>query len=187
VNGARSVTLVEEFLPVWDVSDAVATVVEADVGSTWDAVMRADMIELGRTHPMVGLLGGLRALPDIVSHILHGELPERGPAQLRLQDMAEIPLGEGGWVLLGERPRDELLLGLVGKFWRPVWLRKRRSASPRGLHLPTERGPSPYGEAGYRSLGADCADRVESGATPGREEGSSRSREEKDGDRRSEG
>ncbi|MGB8328968.1 MAG: transposase [Polyangiales bacterium] len=27
---------------------------------------------------------------------------------------------EVGWVLLGERPRDEIALGLVGKFWRPV-------------------------------------------------------------------
>jgi hypothetical protein len=26
----------------------------------------------------------------------------------------------GGWVLLGERPREEIALGLVGKFWRPV-------------------------------------------------------------------
>ena len=26
----------------------------------------------------------------------------------------------GGWVLLGERPEEEIALGLVGKFWRPV-------------------------------------------------------------------
>jgi hypothetical protein len=26
----------------------------------------------------------------------------------------------GGWVLLGELPNDEIALGLVGKFWRPV-------------------------------------------------------------------
>jgi hypothetical protein len=31
-----------------------------------------------------------------------------------------MPPDEGGWVLLGERPRDEIALGLVGKFWRPV-------------------------------------------------------------------
>ena len=39
---------------------------------------------------------------------------------MRLRDTASIPLGEGGWVLLDERPRDEIALGLVGKFWRPV-------------------------------------------------------------------
>ena len=26
----------------------------------------------------------------------------------------------GGWVLLGTRPQDEIALGLVGTFWRPV-------------------------------------------------------------------
>jgi hypothetical protein len=26
----------------------------------------------------------------------------------------------GGWVLLGERPPDEIALRLVGKFWRPM-------------------------------------------------------------------
>jgi hypothetical protein len=34
--------------------------------------------------------------------------------------MTALPLDKGGWVLLGERPRDEIALGLVGKFWRPV-------------------------------------------------------------------
>ena len=35
--------LVDEFLPVYDVSDAVATVVEADVGTTWDGLMQVDL------------------------------------------------------------------------------------------------------------------------------------------------
>jgi hypothetical protein len=39
---------------------------------------------------------------------------------LRLRDTTSISLDKGGWVLLGERPRDEIALGLVGKFWRPV-------------------------------------------------------------------
>jgi len=112
--------LVDEFLPAYDVSDAVATVVHVDVATTWDALMQVDLLEVGRTRPMVGFLGALRALPEIVSHLLHGESPLQAPKQLRLRETTKIPLGEGGWVLLGERPRDELALGLVGKFWRPV-------------------------------------------------------------------
>jgi hypothetical protein len=112
--------LADEFLPFYDVSDAVATVVEADVVTTWEALMEVDLIEVGRTRPMVGFLGALRALPELVSDLLHGELPQQPPKQLRLRDTTKIPLGEGGWVLLGERPHDELALGLVGKFWRPV-------------------------------------------------------------------
>lgn len=112
--------LVDEFLPVYDVSDSVATVVEANLQTTWDALMDVDLIEVGRRRPMVAVLGALRALPDVVSHVLHGEMPAPLPAQLRLRDTTTIPLGEGGWVLLGERPLDEIALGLVGKFWRPV-------------------------------------------------------------------
>jgi hypothetical protein len=112
--------LVDEFLPVYDVSDSVATVVNADVATTWDALMDVDLIEVGREHPLVAVLGAIRILPDMVSQILHGEPPQRPPTHLRLRDIASMPMGGGGWVLLGERPRDEIALGLVGKFWRPV-------------------------------------------------------------------
>ena len=112
--------LVDDFLPVFDVSDAVATAVRADIATTWDALTEVDLIEVGRKRPLVGALGAIRMLPDILSQVLHGELPQRPPEHLRLRDIASMPLGEGGWVLLGERPRDELALGLVGKFWRPV-------------------------------------------------------------------
>ena len=83
-------------------------------------MMEVDLIEVGRRRPLVAVLGALRALPDIVSHVLHGEPPVRAPKRLRLRDTTQIPLGEGGWALLGERPREEIALGLVGKFWRPV-------------------------------------------------------------------
>jgi hypothetical protein len=113
------VTLADEFLPVYDVSDAVAVVVDADLHVTWQALMRADLIEVGRRKPLVGVLGALRMLPDLAAQILHGERPS-APEQMTLLDIAKIPLGEGGWTLLGERPDDEIALGLVGKFWRPV-------------------------------------------------------------------
>ncbi|HVP62711.1 MAG TPA: hypothetical protein VMT11_19300 [Myxococcaceae bacterium] len=112
--------LVDDFLPVYDVSDAVATTVEADLARTWDALTGVDLIEVARHRPMVAVLGALRALPDVVSHLLHGEPPPAVPKTLRLRDTVNLPSDQGGWVLLGERPRDELALGLVGKFWRPV-------------------------------------------------------------------
>jgi hypothetical protein len=112
--------LVDDYLPVYDVSDSVATIVDADVARTWDALMQVDLLEVGRQRPIVALLGALRALPEIVNRVLHGEAPTPPPAHLRLRDITQLPLGEGGWVLLGERPRNEIALGLVGKFWRPV-------------------------------------------------------------------
>jgi hypothetical protein len=112
--------IVDDFLPVYDVSDAVATMVDADVATTWDALMDVDLIEVGRRHPLVAALGALRILPELVTHLLHGEVPPRTPERLRLRDMPTLPQDQGGWILLGERPRDEIALGLVGKFWRPV-------------------------------------------------------------------
>src|SRR5512144_1740695 len=112
--------IVDEFLPVFDVSDSVATVVEADVARVWDALMAADLIEVGRRRPLVGLLGALRVLPDLAAHLLHGEAPPKGPKTLRLRDAGDLPADQGGWVVLGERPQDEIALGQVAKFWRPV-------------------------------------------------------------------
>ncbi len=111
--------LAEEFLPAWDVSDAVATVTAADRESAYRALLDVDLLEIGRETPLVGVLGALRMLPEVVGHLLHGERPEK-PDSMRLRDMPEIPMAEGGWVLLGERTGEEIALGLVGKFWRPV-------------------------------------------------------------------
>jgi hypothetical protein len=112
--------LVDDLLPEYDVSDAVATVVDADLATTWDTLMEVDLIDVGRKRPLVGILGAIRILPDIVGHMLHGEPPQRPPEHLRLREITQLSLDKGGWVLLGERFRDEIALGLVGKFWRPV-------------------------------------------------------------------
>jgi hypothetical protein len=112
--------LIDEFMPVYDVSDSTATVVEADLATTWAALMDVDLIDVGRKRPLVAMLGALRVLPDILSRLLHGELPPRQPARLKLCDLTTLPLDKGGWVLLGLREPDEIALGLAGKFWRPV-------------------------------------------------------------------
>jgi hypothetical protein len=112
--------LADEFLPAYDVSDAVAVMVEADRESAWDALLDVDLLKVGREAPLVGMLGALRMLPEIVGHLLHGERPAKPPESMRLRDLPSIPMYQGGWVLLGERPGEEIALGLVGKFWRPV-------------------------------------------------------------------
>ena len=112
--------ILDEVLPVYDVSDSVACLVGAPAADTWQALMETDLIEVGRTRPLVGALGALRMLPDLASHLLHGERPPPAPERLRLIDMPDLPASEGGWIKLGERPGEELALGLVGKFWRPV-------------------------------------------------------------------
>jgi hypothetical protein len=112
--------LMDEFMPVYDVSDAVANVVAADLAITWTALMDVDLIEVGRQRPLVAALGALRTLPDVVTCLLHGELPSRPPEHMRLRDLAALPMNAGGWGVLGEREQGEIALGLIGKFWRPV-------------------------------------------------------------------
>jgi hypothetical protein len=112
--------LADAFLPVYDVSDTVAVVAEADRASAWQALLDVDLLKLGREVPLVGILGALRMLPEVVGHLLHGERPAKPPESMRLRDLPSIPMYEGGWVLLGERAEEEIALGLVGKFWRPV-------------------------------------------------------------------
>ena len=112
--------LVDEFLPVYDVSDTIATIVDADAATVWEALKDVDLIEVGRRRPLVAALGALRILPEVVTRLVHCVAPPRAPRQLRLRDVPTLPPDQGGWILLGERDRDEIALGLVGKFWLPV-------------------------------------------------------------------
>jgi len=112
--------LADELLPFYDTSDEVAVVVEADVATTWRALVNADLMEAMRRAPIAGLLGALRWLPELLGDLIHGERPPAAPTRLTLHDTAALPPGEGGWVLLGERPAETIALGLVGRFWRPV-------------------------------------------------------------------
>ena len=84
--------LADDFLPVYDVSDAVATVAEAGREPTWAALLNVDLLKLGREAPMVGMLGALRMLPEIVGHLIHGERPAEPPPSMRLRDLKSIPM-----------------------------------------------------------------------------------------------
>src|SRR5687767_7935111 len=112
--------LVDEFLPVYDIADASAVEVHADRAATWAALLDVDLIEVGRKKPLIGALGAVRTLPGLVADLLHGERPPDLPKSIRLKDMCDIPPDQGGWTMLGQRDEEEIALGLVGKFWRPV-------------------------------------------------------------------
>src|SRR5688572_20280467 len=116
----HSRSLADHFLPSYDVSDEVAVVADTDPASAWRALLDVDLLEVGRRFPLVGVLGALRMLPEIVSHLLHGEAPPKAPESIRLRDMGELPRSQGGWIFLDERPDMEIALGLVGRFWQPV-------------------------------------------------------------------
>jgi hypothetical protein len=51
--------IVDHFLPAFDVSEAVATVVDADTATTWDALLQVDLIELWCKRPAIAVRGAL--------------------------------------------------------------------------------------------------------------------------------
>lgn len=112
--------LYDELLPEFDNSDELAVVVGADMPSTWRALLAADLMEVGRKHPLSAALGAARVLPELLVGLVHGETPDAPPDAIRLGDLTDAESGAGTWVKLGERPGSELALGLVGKFWKPV-------------------------------------------------------------------
>jgi hypothetical protein len=129
--------LADNFLPVYDVSDAVAVVVESDRDVAWQALLDVDLLKLGRDAPLVGMLGALRMLPESVTSSTASVLT-KPPESMRLRDLPSIPMYQGGWILLGERPGEEIALGLLGKFWRPVieFARISRAAELREFNEP---------------------------------------------------
>ncbi len=97
-------TLAEKFLPAYDVSDSVATVVGAEPEAVYEALLEVDMVEVGRRKKVAGTLIGLRVLPLLLTKMLRGREAPKAPARLTLKESTEIPAADGGWVLLDEKP-----------------------------------------------------------------------------------
>ncbi len=69
-------------------------------------------MEVGDVWPITRPLAWLRDLPEIFGRT-RGREP--APERLTFDELAGVP----GWIKLDEAPGRELVLGAVGKFWRP--------------------------------------------------------------------
>jgi hypothetical protein len=96
--------LIDDFLPHYDVVEHHAIDVDAPVDEAYRAVKELDLAR----SPVVLALLFARGLPPLFTGAVK---PKR---QLRLDDIIE-----SGFVVLTEEPGRELVLGIVGKFWRP--------------------------------------------------------------------
>ena len=54
----------DEYLPVWDISDAVVVLVEGERETVWEPLLQIDLLEVGRRSPMVGVLHRRRPTAD---------------------------------------------------------------------------------------------------------------------------
>ena len=111
-SATASASLIDAFFPAYDVAASYATRVAAPPERVWAAVRALEM----RGSPLVRGLFLLRSLPALLAH------PRRTLAARRAGGRGLGPtldqLLRGGFTLLDERPGEELLLGLVGRFWR---------------------------------------------------------------------
>jgi len=97
--------LIDGWMPAYDAVERHETTVDAPPARVWAALRTLD---LSRS-PVVRVLFALRSLPALFS----GKTREKalGTTMERLQ--------ENGFVLLEEKPEEEVVLGVVGRFWRP--------------------------------------------------------------------
>jgi hypothetical protein len=97
--------LIDRFLPTYDAVECHETIVDAPIDTTYRAVKDLD---LARSLIVLALLT-VRGLP----HLFTGAVkPSR---RLGLDEIVRT-----GFVVLAEEPGREIVLGVVGRFWRPT-------------------------------------------------------------------
>lgn len=100
--------LIDGFLPHPQFAERHALRVHAPPERAYAAARRLDL----RRSPLVRALFALRALPALLSR---GGYRGEGALAMTMEGLLR-----GGFVLLGERPPHEFVLGLAGRFWTPA-------------------------------------------------------------------
>ena len=104
--------LIDDFLPTYEAVEKHQVVVRATADKTYSAIRSAD---LGGALPVKVLLA-IRALPGALAAGARGlsGLYHRGSRRITIQDFER-----SGFSILAENPPRELLIGIVGAFWKP--------------------------------------------------------------------
>lgn len=104
--------LIDELLPEADVTMRHTRAVAAPPERVWAALRTADFGRSG----IIGLLFAIRSIPALLTGGLRrpgGARRRSGKAPLTLDRMIQRGFG-----LVGERPGEEMVLGVVGRFWK---------------------------------------------------------------------
>ena len=123
---------IDEFLPRYDTAERHQITVHAPPDRAYAAVKSIDLLRI----PVVAGLLALRGIPRIFS----GDLPLS-------RRLGFDQLVEAGFVVLDEIPGEEIVLGLVGQFWRPTAAFRRIAAEEF----------VPFDEAGYAKAAQNFA------------------------------
>ena len=111
------ILLIDRFLPRYDFAVVHADVFRAPPEACYRLARGLDLLR----DPVIRTLLGLRSLPERLLGRLPGHRAAAGegapPPTFRLDDMVGPPIG---WILLGEEPNVEIVLGQIGRPWKPV-------------------------------------------------------------------
>ena len=121
-----SALAIDRFIPCYDFVVVHAGVFPIPRGQAYRAARNLDLLE----DPVIRSLLGLRSLPERLADRLarHPDTKAVTPQHtFRLEDMVGPPLG---WVLLSEVPDVEVVLGQIGRPWRPVGASEGPVVSP---------------------------------------------------------
>jgi hypothetical protein len=99
--------LINRWMPSWDVAASYESAVRAPPERVWRAMRTLDLAR----SPVIRALFALRSLPGLLTGRRNRE---------RALGVTMEGLLKSGFVLLEERPGDEIVLGLVGQFWKPT-------------------------------------------------------------------
>jgi len=111
--------LLDDLMPQYDVVERHRIIVHAPPAVVFDSIREANLAG----GPVTRVLLALRAVPAALLAIARSpraaraEYRERAAArrrEVRLQDFAR-----SGFRVVAERPPDELVIGLLGRFWTP--------------------------------------------------------------------
>jgi hypothetical protein len=114
-KAADSQLLVDQFLPTYDVAVVHADVFRAPPAQCYLVASELDLFQT----PLIRTLIGIRGLPQRVASTLRGRGTtttfEASRRTFRFRDMVDL-----GWILLGESPGVEMVLGQVSRPWKGV-------------------------------------------------------------------
>jgi hypothetical protein len=154
----REELLIDRLMPRCDATVLRHEVVDAPPDVVWRALRELDLAEIGARAPLARALMALRGLPEAVVRRVRGLPAPPPPERLPLVEPERI-----GWIMLGERPGRELVVGAVGHFWTPS-IRWREDVRPEEFAAFDEPGHAaiawgftlrPYG-AGRTLLTTEC-------------------------------
>jgi hypothetical protein len=99
--------LIDSFAPKFDANEIHQLVIKAPREVVYDALWTADL-----GSPLIKFLMLLRSLPAFVAR--------GGHSPPRIRAITLQTLIDSGFGMLAEKPPEEIVLGITGRFWRPA-------------------------------------------------------------------